>query len=72
MIYFDSAYIVKCYIPEHGSHEVRQVLQTHYSAACPLMLSSVRRISCTSFVPGQMAATKSIQTTAIYSGLLPT
>lgn len=34
MIYFDSAYIVKSYIHEQGSEEVRQLLFRHASVAC--------------------------------------
>jgi predicted nucleic acid-binding protein len=34
MIYFDTAYILKCYIHERGSSEVRQLLLQHRTAAC--------------------------------------
>jgi predicted nucleic acid-binding protein len=34
MIYFDTAYILKCYLPEHGFEAVRQLLAHEQSAAC--------------------------------------
>jgi predicted nucleic acid-binding protein len=34
MIYFDTAYIVKCYLPEPGSSAVRELLHKHQGAAC--------------------------------------
>ena len=34
MIYFDTAYIVKCYVHEPGSLEVRRLLQSHQTVAC--------------------------------------
>jgi len=34
MIYFDTAYILKCYLPEDGFVEVRQLLSAERSVAC--------------------------------------
>ena len=34
MIYFDTAYIVKCYVHEPGSAEVRQLLHGNQTIAC--------------------------------------
>src|SRR4051794_7466664 len=34
MIYFDTAYIVKCYVYEPGSSEVRRALTDQRSVAC--------------------------------------
>jgi predicted nucleic acid-binding protein len=34
MIYFDTAYVVKCYLPEPGFGQVRSLLNHHQSAAC--------------------------------------
>jgi predicted nucleic acid-binding protein len=34
MIYFDTAYILKCYLPEDGFAPVRQLLSREQSAAC--------------------------------------
>jgi predicted nucleic acid-binding protein len=34
MIYFDTAYILKCYVHESGSLPVRQLLADHRGAAC--------------------------------------
>ena len=34
MIYFDAAYIVKCYLPESGYAPVRALLHRSHSAAC--------------------------------------
>jgi predicted nucleic acid-binding protein len=34
MIYFDAAYIVKCYLPERGHQAVRGLLESHGAAAC--------------------------------------
>ena len=34
MIYFDTAYIVKCYVHEPGSPAVRRLLAEHQNAAC--------------------------------------
>lgn len=34
MIYFDTAYILKCYLPERGFVEVRELLSAEQSVAC--------------------------------------
>jgi predicted nucleic acid-binding protein len=34
MIYFDTAYIIKCYLPEAGHIQVRELLRQQSSAAC--------------------------------------
>jgi len=34
VIYFDAAYIVKCYVPEKGHAQVRGLLHRHQSAVC--------------------------------------
>jgi predicted nucleic acid-binding protein len=37
MIYFDTAYVLKCYINEPGSAAVRSLLFRHQSAACCIL-----------------------------------
>jgi predicted nucleic acid-binding protein len=37
MIYFDTAYIVKCYLHEPGSSAVRALLYEHQGAACCIL-----------------------------------
>ena len=34
MIYFDTAYVVKCYVHEPGSREVRDLMRRHPSIGC--------------------------------------
>lgn len=50
MIYFDTAYLTKCYLNEIGSNEVRRLAEQHEQVACCVFgrLECVRRFTATS------------------------
>jgi len=48
MIYFDTAYLVKCYLPELGFEQVRELLHRAHTAAS----SAVGRIEFTTAIRG--------------------